>query len=78
MGTVMSETPFPGGILRPDEFNDVIRILCTTPVSFFLVVDTSGNVMTFPPFQPTAEIPDLPTLLRWMAGQIEGVPDAAP
>ena len=78
MGTIMAETPFPGGILQPDEFRDVVRILSSTPVSFFLVVDTSGNVMTFPAFQPTAVIPDLPTLLRYMAGQIERVPDAAP
>ena len=64
--------------MQPDEFRDVVRILSSTPVSFFLVVDTSGNVMTFPTFQPTAAIPDLPALFRWMAGQIERVPDATP
>jgi len=62
--------PFPGGVLTAGEVAEVARYLATAPVCFFLVVETSGDVVTFPPFVPSPAIPDLPTLLAYMSQQM--------
>lgn len=69
----MTEEPgaFPGRRLTEDEFAQVVNVLAEAPISYFIVIDIFGRVVTFPPFRPTPMLPDIPALFRYMADQLE-------
>jgi len=66
---------FPGEPLNGEELETIVNLLKVTPVSYFLLVTTAGDIWTLPPFVPTPEMPDLPSLLRYMADQMQRVPN---
>lgn len=67
----MAEAKFPGRALTGEEFTQVIDVLAEAPISYFVAVDVFGRVITFPPFRPTPMLPDIPSLLRYMADQLD-------
>ena len=59
------------GPLPQRELVDALKALARAEVTLLLAITTDRRIGTWPPFQPTEELPDLPSFLRWLANTME-------